>query len=65
MERFLHIREQGSEENFFSLIGGEVAVASGQTGGDDEQQIDAHKNKRSSKTISYTKQHAYYVVLGM
>ena len=55
MERFVHIREQGSEENFFSLIDGDVAVAGGQTGGDDEQQIDAHKNKRSSKTISYTK----------
>ena len=38
VERFVHIHLQGSEENFFPLIGGEVAVAGGQAGGDDEQQ---------------------------
>ena len=48
MEHFVHIREQGSKENLFPLIGGEVAVAGGQAGGDDKQQ-DKHKIKRSSK----------------
>ena len=47
MEHFIHIREQGSEENFFPLIGGEVAVAGGQAGGDDEQQPDGTEEQSS------------------
>ena len=47
MEHFIHIREQGSEENFFPLIGGEVAVAGGQAGGDDEQQADGTEDQAS------------------
>ena len=47
VERFVHIREQGSEENFFPLIGGEVAVAGGRAGGDDEQQADATEEQSS------------------
>ena len=47
MECFVHIREQGSEENFFPLIGGEVAVAGGQAGGDDEQQADGTEDQSS------------------
>ena len=47
MERFVHIRQQGSEENFFPLIGGEVAVAGGQTGGDDEQQANGIEDQAS------------------
>ena len=47
MERFVHIQEQGSEENLFPLIGGEVAVAGGQAGGDDEQQADGTEEQSS------------------
>ena len=47
VEHFVHIREQGSKENFFPLIGGEVAVAGGQTGGDDEQQADGTEEQSS------------------
>ena len=47
MEHFVHIRQQGSEENFFPLIGGEVAVAGGQAGGDDEQQADGTEDQAS------------------
>ena len=47
MERFIHIHEQGSKENFFPLIGGEVAVAGGQAGGDDEQQANGTEDQSS------------------
>ena len=45
MEHFIHIVEQGTEENFFPLIGGEVAAAGGQAGGDDEQQTDGTEDQ--------------------
>ena len=47
MEHFIHIQEQGSKENFFPLIGVEVAVAGGQAGGDDEQQADGTEEQSS------------------
>ena len=47
VERFIHIRQQGPEENFFPLIGGEVAVAGGQAGGDDKQQADGTEDQAS------------------
>ena len=47
VERFVHIHQQGSKENFFPLIGGEVAVAGGQAGGDDEQQADGTDDQAS------------------
>ena len=45
VEHFIHIVEQGTEENFFPLIGGEVAAAGGQAGGDDEQQTDGTEDQ--------------------
>ena len=42
-----HSSQQGSEENFIPLIGGEVAVAGGQAGGDDEQQADGTEDQAS------------------
>ena len=47
MECFVYIREQGSEENFFPLIGGEVAVAGGQADGGDEQQANGTEEQSS------------------